>query len=105
MADKVTKICMDIYRKLEKSTVLNIIERLQVPYILEICYLHYLQWKYFKKYVSIQASIFLFVSSVLKRRGNRLGTIGQIAQGLPWATVLINLPHEWERASKKLRIK
>jgi hypothetical protein len=43
MADKVTKICMDVYRKLEKDTVLNIIERLQVPYILEICYLYYLQ--------------------------------------------------------------
>jgi hypothetical protein len=36
MADKVTKICMDIYRKLEKSRVLNIIERLQIPNILEI---------------------------------------------------------------------
>jgi hypothetical protein len=43
MADKVTKICMDIYRKLEKSTVLNIIERLHVPYILKIYYLYYLQ--------------------------------------------------------------
>jgi hypothetical protein len=45
MADKVTKICMYIYmyRKLEKSTVLNIIEYLQVPYILEICYLYHLQ--------------------------------------------------------------
>jgi hypothetical protein len=28
---------------LEKSTVLNITERLQVPYILEICYLYHLQ--------------------------------------------------------------
>jgi hypothetical protein len=36
MADKVTKICMDIYRKLEESSVLNIIERLQSPNILEI---------------------------------------------------------------------
>ena len=38
------KICMDIYtcRKLEKSRVLNIIEDLQSPDILEICYLHYL---------------------------------------------------------------
>jgi hypothetical protein len=36
MADKVTKICMDIHRKLEKSRVLNIIERLQIPNILEI---------------------------------------------------------------------
>jgi hypothetical protein len=68
MADKVTKICMDIhvYRKLEKSRVLNIIERLQIPNILETCYLYNLQWKYVKKYISIQASIFLFVSSVLK---------------------------------------
>jgi hypothetical protein len=65
MADKVIKICMDIYRKLEKSRVLNIIERLQIPNILEIWYLYNLQWKYVKKYISIQASIFLFVSSVL----------------------------------------
>jgi hypothetical protein len=43
MADKVTKICMDIYRILEKSRVLNIIERLQIPNILEICYLYNLQ--------------------------------------------------------------
>jgi hypothetical protein len=69
MADKVTKICMDIYRKLEKSRVLNVTERLQIRNNLEICYLYNLQWKYVKKYihVSIQASIFLFVSSVLKR--------------------------------------
>jgi hypothetical protein len=40
MADAVTKIYMDIYRKLEKSKVLNIIEGLQVPNILEICYLY-----------------------------------------------------------------
>jgi hypothetical protein len=66
MADTMTKICMDIYRKLEKSRVLNIIEGLQVPNILEICYLYSLLWKYVKKYISIQASIFLFVSSVLK---------------------------------------
>jgi hypothetical protein len=36
MADTMTKISMDIYRKLEKSRVLNIIEDLQVPDILEI---------------------------------------------------------------------
>jgi hypothetical protein len=65
MADKVTKICMDIYRKLEESRVLNVKERLQIPKNLEICYLYNLQWKYVKKYISIQASIFLFVSSVL----------------------------------------
>jgi hypothetical protein len=71
MADKVKKNCMDIYGKLEKSRVLNIIERLQIPNILEICYLCNLQWKYVKKYISIQASIFLFVSSVIpvKLRG------------------------------------
>jgi hypothetical protein len=40
MADTVTKICMDLYRKLEKSRVLNITENLQVPNILEICYLY-----------------------------------------------------------------
>jgi hypothetical protein len=40
MADTVTKICMDLYRKLDKSRVLNIIEGLQVPNILEICYLY-----------------------------------------------------------------
>jgi hypothetical protein len=72
MADKVTKISMATYRKLEKSRVLNITERLQIPNILEICYLYYLQWKYVKKYISIQASIFLFVSSVLKRAINNL---------------------------------
>jgi hypothetical protein len=66
MADKVTKICMDIYRKLEKSKVLKVTERLQIPNNLEICYLYNLQRKYVKKYISIQALIFLFVSSVLK---------------------------------------
>jgi hypothetical protein len=40
MADTLTKICMDIYRKLEKCKVLNIIEDLQIPDILEICYLY-----------------------------------------------------------------
>jgi hypothetical protein len=59
------KICLDIYGKL-KSKVLNIIESLHVPDILEICYLYDLLWKYIKTYISIQASIFLFVSSVLK---------------------------------------
>jgi hypothetical protein len=43
MADKVTKICMDIYRKLEKSKVLNVTERLQILNNLEICYLYNLQ--------------------------------------------------------------
>jgi hypothetical protein len=65
MAARVIKICMDIYRKSEKSRFLNTIERLQIPNILEICYLYNFQWKYVKKYISIQASIFLFVSSVL----------------------------------------
>jgi hypothetical protein len=58
MADKVTKICMDIYRKLEKSRVLKLIEGLQISDTLEICYLYDLLWKYVKKYISIQASIF-----------------------------------------------
>jgi hypothetical protein len=53
------------YRKLEKSRGLNIIEHLQVPDILEICLLDNLLWKYVKKYISIQASIFLFVSFIL----------------------------------------
>jgi hypothetical protein len=65
MADTVTKICMYIYRKLEKSRVLNIKEDLQVPDILEICYLYNSLWKYVKKYISIQASIFLFVLYIL----------------------------------------
>jgi hypothetical protein len=67
MADKVTKICMDIYGKFGNSSVLNIIEGLQIPNtgILEICYLHNLLRKYVKKYISSQASIFWFVSSVL----------------------------------------
>jgi hypothetical protein len=34
------KIVLDIYRKLEKSRVLNIIEDLQIPDIVEICYLY-----------------------------------------------------------------
>jgi hypothetical protein len=50
MADKMTKNCMDMYRNLEKSRVLNTIERLQIPNILEICCLYNLQWK---KYVKI----------------------------------------------------
>jgi hypothetical protein len=66
MADTVIKICMDIYRKLEKGRVLNIIEDLQIPDILEICYLYNLVWKYVKKYLSIQASIFLFVLFILE---------------------------------------
>jgi hypothetical protein len=53
------QICMEIYRKLEKSRVLNIIEDLKIPDILEICYLYNLLWKYVKKYISIQASIFV----------------------------------------------
>jgi hypothetical protein len=61
MADKVTEICMDIYRKLEKSRVLNIIERLQIPNILEICYLYNLQRKYVKKYIYINPGINFFV--------------------------------------------
>jgi hypothetical protein len=65
MADTVTKICMDIYRKLEKSRVLNIIEDLQIPDVLEIYYFYNLLWKYVKKYISIQASIFLFVLNIL----------------------------------------
>jgi hypothetical protein len=36
MTDKVTKIYIDMYRKLEESGVLNIIEGLQIPDILEI---------------------------------------------------------------------
>jgi hypothetical protein len=39
LAVTVTNISIDIYRKLEKSRVLNIIEDLQVPDILEICLL------------------------------------------------------------------
>jgi hypothetical protein len=66
IADKVTKICL--YRKSEKSGVLNIKEGLQIPNNLEICNLYTcnLLCKYVKKYISIQASIFLFISSVLK---------------------------------------
>jgi hypothetical protein len=55
MADKVTKICIDIYMKLEKSRVKNIIEGLQISNILEICYLYNLLWKYVRKHISIQA--------------------------------------------------
>jgi hypothetical protein len=40
MVDKMTKICMDMYKELEKSRVLYIIEGLQIPNILEICYFH-----------------------------------------------------------------
>jgi hypothetical protein len=49
MADTVTKSCMSIYRKLEKSRVLNIVKDLQIPDILEFCYLYNLLWKYVKK--------------------------------------------------------
>jgi hypothetical protein len=38
MADNVTKICVGIYRKLEKSRFLNIIEGLQIPNTLEMCH-------------------------------------------------------------------
>jgi hypothetical protein len=37
--------------------VLNIIEGLRIPNILEICYLYNLFWKYIEKYISIDASI------------------------------------------------
>ena len=86
MADKVTKICMDIYRKLEKSRVLNVTERLQILNNSEICYLYKLQWKYVKKYISIQASIFLFVSSVLKVFSSRTSCPNSIKLGThyPW---------------------
>jgi hypothetical protein len=49
----VTKICIDIYRKWEKSRVLNIIhvEGLQIADILEICYVYDLLWKYVKTYI------------------------------------------------------
>jgi hypothetical protein len=40
MADKVIKICMDMYRKLEKGRVLNTTDGLQIPNILEIRYLY-----------------------------------------------------------------
>jgi hypothetical protein len=61
MADTVTKICMDIYRKFEKSRVLNVIEDLQIPDILEICYLYNLLW------ICINPGIhFLFVLYILK---------------------------------------
>jgi hypothetical protein len=43
MADKETKLWMNIYGKLERSSVLNITEGLQIPYILEICYSYNLQ--------------------------------------------------------------
>jgi hypothetical protein len=49
MADKLTKICMDIYWKLEKSGVLN----LQIPDILEICCLYNLLREYVKIYIII----------------------------------------------------
>jgi hypothetical protein len=45
MADTGTKICMNIYRKLEKRRVLNIIKDLKIPDILEICYLYNLIMK------------------------------------------------------------
>jgi hypothetical protein len=46
-----------VYRKLEKSRVLNIIEDLQVPDILEICLLYNL----LRKYVNINPGIDFFV--------------------------------------------
>jgi hypothetical protein len=64
MADKVTY--MHIYWKLEKSRVLNIIERLQIPHILEICYLYNLQLKlyYVKNIYQSRHRFLLFVPSV-----------------------------------------
>jgi hypothetical protein len=87
MADTGTKSCMDIYRKLEKSRVLNIIDDLQIPDILEICYLYNLLWRYVKKYISIQAWIFLFVLFILKsgmvvitgRGGQKRLTVGKLS--------------------------
>jgi hypothetical protein len=63
MADTVTKISMDIYRKLEKSRVLNIIDDLhvQVLDILEICLLYNLLCKYVKIYININPGIDFFV--------------------------------------------
>jgi hypothetical protein len=61
MADKVTKICMDIYTKLEKSRVLNVTERLQIPNNFEICYLYNLQWKYVKKYINPGIDFFVCI--------------------------------------------
>jgi hypothetical protein len=55
-----------VWTYMEKSRVLNIIAGLQVPNILENCYLYSLLWIYVKKYISIQVSIFLFVPSILK---------------------------------------
>jgi hypothetical protein len=66
LADTVTKICMDIYRKLEKNWVLNIIEDLQIPGILEICYLYNLLWKYVKNIYINPGIDFLFVLNILK---------------------------------------
>jgi hypothetical protein len=101
MADKVTKICMDIYGKLEKSRVLNIIERLQISNILEICYLCNLQWKYVKKYISIQASIFLFVSSVLKLKSST-GSVFQsrVCQAFQWDTTAHFAYKSWNKNSQ-----
>jgi hypothetical protein len=59
---------MDMYRKLEKSRSLNIIEGLQVPNILEICYSYNLIGKYFKKYISIRASLFCLYHLSLTER-------------------------------------
>jgi hypothetical protein len=49
MTDTGTKICMDICKKLEKSRVLNIIEDLQIPDILEICYLYIIYYENMSK--------------------------------------------------------
>jgi hypothetical protein len=65
MADTVTKICMGIYRKLEKSRVLYIIEGLQVPNILEISYLYNYYENMSKNIYQSMHRFCLFVSSVL----------------------------------------
>jgi hypothetical protein len=41
MADNVTKICIDIYWKLEKSRVLKLAERLQTPNDLDVKLIQY----------------------------------------------------------------
>jgi hypothetical protein len=65
---KVIKICMDIYGELKISSVLNIIQRLQILDILEICYLYNLLWKYVKKYINPGIDFFVCIICPLKKK-------------------------------------
>jgi hypothetical protein len=78
MADIVTTICMDIYRKLEKSIVMNIIERLQICNILEICFRIIYNENMSKIYIYKSSHPFFLVTSVLNAVDVRIKLVGTL---------------------------